>query len=115
MSQFTITFFTEKPFRLSSVTFANIVFPSRCHSCWTTVTLPTGLSGALPAYPGDSVTKINSAAVSSSNLHIFHASWGEHRWKHMSEGFGFQARFGQRREPGLPSLSPALWTGDRGE
>src|SRR6266480_1305746 len=103
-----MTFFTDNPLRLSRVTLTSIVFPSRCHSCWTTVTLPTGLSEGLPAYPGDSVTKINTAAVSTSNLHIFYASWGEHRWKHMSEGFVFQARFGQRREPGLPSLSPSL-------
>src|SRR6266480_4275703 len=67
-------------------------------------TLPTGLSEGLPACTGASVTKINTAAVSPSNLHIFYASWGEHRWKHMSEGFGFQARVEQRREPGLPSL-----------
>src|SRR6266480_428502 len=101
-----MTFFTENPLRLSRVTLTSIVFPSRCHSCWTTVTLPTGLSEGLPACPGASVTKINTAAVSPSNLHIFYASWGEHRWKHMSEGFWFPSPVWAAQRAGATIAKP---------
>src|SRR6266480_428501 len=110
-----MTFFTENPLRLSRVTLTSIVFPSRCHSCWTTVPCQLGYPKACQHVPELQSPK-STLRRSVQAICTFFMPPGENTAGNTClRGFGFQARFGQRREPGLPSLSPALWTGDRGE